>query len=353
MKKVFECLLIEGRSPTMAAFVALPPIKRGSVVLIEISALVIGLILLTWSADKFIDGAAAVAQLFGMSPLLVGILIIGFGTSAPEMLVSTMAALDGEPDLALGNAIGSNIANIGLIIGITALLAPIMVHSKVVYQEIPLMLVATGLGVVVLLNGILGQGDAALLLGALAAYIGYGVWQSIHSPDDEYGIEVDAAISHEQSMAKALLTLVFGLLLLLASSRLLVWSATEIALALGISELIIGLTIVALGTSLPELAASIASVRKSQHEMAIGNVIGSNVFNILGVVGIAGLIHPEVVASAVISRDSVVMVLLSLALAVLCYRAMKGGKITRWHGGLLVAAYVGYNIALAAGVIFA
>lgn len=319
--------------------------------LIALGALVVGLIVLTWSADKFIDGAAAVAQLFGMSPLLVGILIIGFGTSAPEMLVSTMAALDGEPDLALGNAIGSNIANIGLILGITALLAPIVVHSKVVYQEVPLMLLATGLGVVVLLNGFLGQGDAALLLGALAAYIGYGIWQSFQSPDDVLGKEVDQVISHEQSMNKALGTLVVGLVLLLASSRLLVWSATEIALAMGISELIIGLTIVALGTSLPELAASIASVRKNQHEMAVGNVIGSNVFNILGVVGIAGLIYPDVVAPVVVSRDSVVMILLSLALAVLCFRAMKGGAITRWQGGLLVAAYVGYNLSLAADVI--
>ena len=319
--------------------------------LIALGALVVGLIVLTWSADKFIDGAAAVAQLFGMSPLLVGILIIGFGTSAPEMLVSTMAALDGEPDLALGNAIGSNIANIGLILGITALLAPIVVHSKVVYQEVPLMLLATGLGVVVLLNGFLGQGDAALLLGALPAYIGYGIWQSFQSPDDVLGKEVDQDISHEQSMNKALGTLVVGLVLLLASSRLLVWSATEIALAMGISELIIGLTIVALGTSLPELAASIASVRKNQHEMAVGNVIGSNVFNILGVVGIAGLIYPDVVAPVVVSRDSVVMILLSLALAVLCFRAMKGGAITRWQGGLLVAAYVGYNLSLAADVI--
>ncbi|MDN3637741.1 calcium/sodium antiporter [Simiduia curdlanivorans] len=320
--------------------------------LIALGALVVGLIVLTWSADKFIDGAAAVAQQFGMSPLLVGILIIGFGTSAPEMLVSTMAALDGEPDLALGNAIGSNIANIGLILGITALLAPIAVHSKVVYQEVPLMLAATGLGVVVLLNGFLGQGDGVLLLAALAAYIGFGVWQSVRSPDDAFGAEVDEAVSHEQSLGKALFTLILGLLLLLASSRLLVWSATEIALALGISELIIGLTIVALGTSLPELAASIASVRKNQHEMAVGNVIGSNVFNILGVVGIAGLIHPDVVASVVLSRDSVVMVLLSVALAVLCFRAMKGGAISRWQGGLLVAAYVGYNLALAADVIF-
>ncbi|BFM13433.1 calcium/sodium antiporter [Simiduia litorea] len=320
--------------------------------LIALGALVVGLIVLTWSADKFIDGAAAVAQQFGMSPLLVGILIIGFGTSAPEMLVSTMAALDGEPDLALGNAIGSNIANIGLILGITAVLAPIAVHSKVVYQEVPLMLAATGLGVVVLLNGFLGQGDGVLLLAALAAYIGFGIWQSVRSPDDAFGAEVDEVVSHEQSLGKAFFALIVGLLLLLASSRLLVWSATEIALALGISELIIGLTIVALGTSLPELAASIASVRKNQHEMAVGNVIGSNVFNILGVVGIAGLIHPDVVASVVLSRDSVVMVLLSVALAVLCFRAMKGGAITRWQGGLLVAAYVGYNLALAADVIF-
>jgi cation:H+ antiporter len=320
-------------------------------VLIAVAGLVVGLVLLTWSADKFIDGAASVAQLFGMSPLLVGILIVGFGTSAPEMLVSAIAAWQGEPDLALGNAIGSNIANIGLILGITALLAPISVHSRVVSQEMPLMLVATGLGVLVLTNGWLGRGDAALLLGALALYIGFGVWQSIQSPDDALGIEAEASIAHEQSGVKAGAALLLGLLVLLASSRLLVWSATEIATALGISELIIGLTVVALGTSLPELAASIASVRKNQHDMAVGNVIGSNVFNILGVVGIAGLIHPDAVAPDVLGRDALVMVLLSGALAVLCYRAMRRGAIRRWQGALLVAAYLGYNTALALQVV--
>lgn len=319
--------------------------------LIAVGGLIVGLVLLTWSADKFIDGAAAVAQLLGMSPLLVGILIVGFGTSAPEMLVSAIAAWQGEPDLALGNAIGSNIANIGLIVGITAILAPISVHSRVVSQEMPLMLVATGLGVLVLTNGWLGRGDAALLLGALGLYIGFGVWQSVQSPDDALGAEADASISHEQSGVKAATALVIGLLVLLASSRLLVWSSTEIALALGISELIIGLTVVALGTSLPELAASIASVRKNQHDMAIGNVIGSNVFNILGVVGIAGLIHPDAVAQDVLGRDALVMVLLSGALAILCYRAIKRTAIRRWQGVLLVLAYLGYNAALALQVI--
>lgn len=319
--------------------------------LIAVGGLIVGLVLLTWSADKFIDGAAAVAQLLGMSPLLVGILIVGFGTSAPEMLVSAIAALQGEPDLALGNALGSNIANIGLIVGITAILAPITVHSRVVSQEMPLMLVATGLGVLALTNDWLGRGDALLLLGGLAAYIGFGVWQSIRSPHDSLADEANDSISHEQNGWKATLALVFGLLVLLASSRLLVWSATEIAMALGISELIIGLTVVALGTSLPELAASIASVRKQQHDMAVGNVIGSNVFNILGVVGIAGLIHPSAVAADALGRDALVMVLLSGALAVLCYRAVGRGAIQRWHGALLVAAYVGYNASLAMSVL--
>ncbi|AFU99440.1 calcium/sodium antiporter [Simiduia agarivorans] len=319
--------------------------------LIALGGLVLGLVLLTWSADKFIDGAAAVAQLLGMSPLLVGILIVGFGTSAPEMLVSAIAAWQGEPDLALGNAIGSNIANVGLILGLTALMAPIAIHSTVVKQEIPLLLLATGIGVVVLLNGFLGRGDAVLLLGALATYIAFGIWQSVQSPGDALAADSDAAISHEQSPAKAGVALGFGLLVLLASSRLLVWSATEIATGLGVSELIIGLTIVALGTSLPELAASIASVRKNQHDLAVGNVIGSNVFNILGVVGIAGLIHPDLVSAIVVQRDSVVMVLLTIALAVLCWRGARRGGINRWQGALLVGAYVAYNATLAWSVV--
>lgn len=321
--------------------------------LIAIAGLIVGLVLLTWSADKFIDGAAAVAQLLGMSPLLVGILIVGFGTSAPEMLVSAIAAAQGEPDLALGNALGSNIANIGLILGVTAVMSPILVHSNVVRQEVPLMLLATGLGVLVLLNGVLGRGDAVLLLTALLAYIGFGVWQSMSSPNDALALEADESVSHEQSGVKATAWLVFGLLLLLASSRLLVWSATEIALALGVSELVIGLTIVALGTSLPELAASVASVRKNQHDLAVGNVIGSNVFNILAVLGIAGLIAPQAVAPLVLSRDSIVMVLMTLALAVLAWRAHKRGAIRRHHGAGLLLAYGGYNLALAWSVLSA
>ena len=231
--------------------------------LIAVAGLIVGLVLLTWSADKFIDGAAAVAQLLGMSPLLVGILIVGFGTSAPEMLVSAIAAWQGEPDLALGNALGSNIANIGLILGLTAILAPISVHSRVVSQEMPLMLVATGLGVLVLTNHYLGRGDAVLLLGALALYIGFGVWQSINSPEDVLGVEAEASISHEQSGSKAALALLVGLIVLLVSSRLLVWSATEMAMALGISELIIGLTVVALVLLAQSLRAAGSLVRSA------------------------------------------------------------------------------------------
>lgn len=311
--------------------------------LIALAGLVVGLVLLTWSADKFIDGAAHVAQLLGMSPLLVGILIVGFGTSAPEMLVSAIAAWQGEPDLALGNAIGSNIANIGLILGLTLILAPITIHSSVVRKEIPLLLLATGLGVAVLLNGHLGRLDGAVLMAALLAYIGFGIWQSMRTPEDVLAAELDEELTAPQSAGQAWMGLLIGLLVLLASSRLLVWSASEIARALGVGELVIGLTIVALGTSLPELAASIASIRKNQHDLAVGNVIGSNVFNILGVVGIAGLIYPDQLAQQVLSRDCLVMGLLTLALAVLCWRGSRKGGLARWQGGLLVAAYFAYN----------
>ncbi|WP_375055435.1 calcium/sodium antiporter [Zobellella sp. DQSA1] len=320
--------------------------------LISIVAIVLGLGVLVWSADRFVDGASATARYAGMPPLLIGMVIVGFGTSAPEIVVSIISALEGNPGLALGNGYGSNIANIGLILGITALISPITVHSQVLRKELPILLLITLLSLGLLWNGWLARSDALVLLGVFVLLMGWSIWQGLHDGSD--AMTADEARELEDNamtLKQALFWLVAGLLLLIISSRALVWGAVNVAQAFGVSDLIIGLTIVAIGTSLPELASSIAAIRKNEHDLAIGNVIGSNLFNTLAVVGLAGVIHPLAVVPEVISRDFMVMGGLTLSLFVLGY-GFKGrqGRINRYEGGLLLAAYIGYSGWLALGV---
>ncbi|EGV16582.1 calcium/sodium antiporter [Thiocapsa marina] len=307
-------------------------------------SVVFGLALLLWSADRFVEGSAVTARHLGMPPLLIGMVIVGFGTSAPEMVVSALAAMQGNPGLALGNAYGSNITNIALILGLTAIISPIAVHSSVLRKELPILAAVTIFAVLMLLDGELSRMDAWVFLGVFAALMFWTVREGLrHRSDplaDEMKQELDAA---EMPLRRALLWVVIGLVLLIVSSRLLVWGAVEIAHALGVSDLIIGLTIVAVGTSLPELASSIIAARKGEHDIALGNIIGSNLFNTLAVVGIAGAIHPMVVPAEVISRDMMVMGLLTLSLFVIGYGFRGPGRINRIEGLLLLACYVGYT----------
>lgn len=307
-----------------------------------------GLLLLVWSADRFIDGAAAAARHFGMPSLLIGIVVIGFGTSAPELAISAISALNGSPGLALGNAYGSNIANIGLILGLTALLMPIAVQSGILRKELPLLLGATLLAGVQLLDGDISRLDAIVLLVAFLALMGWMVWQGLQQRDDALGSEVEQELT-EQSMPlpKALFWLALGLVLLIVSSRILVWGAVEIASALGVSDLIIGLTIVAIGTSLPELASSLIAVRKGEQDLALGNVIGSNLFNVLAVVGVAGLIMPMPVPHEILWRDWLVMFGFTLALFVFSYGFRAAGRINRVEGGVLLGGFAVYLSYLA------
>ncbi len=314
-------------------------------------AVIAGLGLLVWSADRFVDGAAATARYAGMPPLLIGMVVVGFGTSAPEMIVSAIAALEGQPQLALGNAYGSNITNIALILGLVALLSPIAVHSQVLTKELPLLAVVTLLSAALLLDDELDRLDALLLLGVFAALMTWTVRQGMQYGNDALGNETETELqTHSMSRSAALLWTLIGLLLLIASSRLLVWGAVSIAQGFGISELIIGLTIVAVGTSLPELASSVVAVRKQEHDIALGNVIGSNLFNTLAVVGIAAAIHPLAVPHEVLTRDWTVMAALTASLFVLGYRHRRQGRINRLQGGLLLACFVGYTAYLALSV---
>ena len=315
-------------------------------------ALFLGLIVLVWSADLFVDGAASTAGYLGMPPLLIGMVVVGFGTSAPEMLVSALASFQGNPGIALGNAYGSNITNIALILGITALICPIVVSSSILRKELPMLSIVTGLAVWQLWDGEISRLDGLILLLVFALVMVWSVIQGIRNKSDVLAAELNEG-GEDQSfpVGRSVLRLIVGLALLIASSRALVWGAVEIAQSFGVSDLIIGLTIVAVGTSLPELASSIAAARKGRHEIALGNVLGSNLFNTLAVVGIAGVIHPMSVGPEVLSRDVAVMGSLTLSLFVMGYGFGSVGRINRLEGIVLLLCYVGYTVYLISTVL--
>ena len=321
--------------------------------LVPLLAVLGGLVLLIWSAEKFIEGAAATSRWLGLSPLLIGMLVIGFGTSAPEMMVSVLAALQGSPGLAVGNAYGSNIANIGLVLGVVALLAPLAVDSGVVRKEMPVLLVVTLLTGLMLFDGWIARWEAIALLLGLVLLIVVSIVQSRNSQDDAIVEEVAATLeSHPMSRGKALMWTLTGLVLLIVSSRLLVWGAVDIAVAFGVSDLIIGLTVVAIGTSLPELASSISALRRKEHEMVLGNVVGSNLFNTLGVVGLAGVIHPIEAGSDVLTRDWLVMLVMTLLMMAFAFSWRgRSRRINRWEGGFLLLMFVGYTLYMISLVI--
>ena len=317
--------------------------------LLYILSIIAGFALLVWSADRFVEGAAVTARHLGMPSLLIGILIVGFGTSAPEMVVSAIAALEGNPALALGNGLGSNIVNISLILGVTALVAPIAVHSNIVKKELPLLLLIVLFSGYLLFDGTLSFTEGVLLLVGFFTLIGYSIFSALHSKNDPLKKEVDSELeAHKMTLGIAITWLVIGLVLLVLSSRILVWGAVGIAHAFGVSDLIIGLTIVALGTSLPELAASVIAARKGEHDIAIGNVVGSNMFNILAVIGIATVISPmSNISSEVLYRDWPIMLALTLMLLLMAYGFNgREGRINRLEGAMLLIAYIMYNLYL-------
>lgn len=320
---------------------------------LAILAILGGFVLLVWSADRFVEGAAVTAKYAGMPSLLIGMVIVGFGTSAPEMVVSAMAAIDGNPNLALGNALGSNIVNTGLILGVTALITPIMVQSQIVRKEIPLLLLIGLLVGYFLWDGALTRIEAVLLLVGFFTLISWSIFSAIKGKGDKLETEMDQElVEHAMPLKKAIFWLVLGLVLLIVSSRVLVWGAVNIAHVLGVSDLIIGLTIVALGTSLPELAASVIAVRKGEHDIAIGNVVGSNMFNLLAVTGIAGVISPITsLPEQVLSRDWLVMMGMTVALLIMAYGFRRAGRINRFEGAGLLIAFCAYNVWLVTSVI--
>jgi cation:H+ antiporter len=307
--------------------------------LYPIISLILGLIVLVWSADKFVFGAAGTAKNLGMSPLLIGLTIVSFGTSAPEILVSIMATIDNSGTLAIGNAIGSNIANIALVLGITALVAPLPVSQTVRNKEMPLMLAVTLIAGALMFNLKLDITDSIILF--LALIISLVIFAKFQQKED---INDDDDIP-KISTSTGIFWFVIGLILLIVSSKALVWGATQIATSLGVSELVIGLTIVAIGTSLPELAASVMSALKGQHDIAIGNVIGSNIFNLGAVMTIPGLVSTVDLQTDVFYRDYLLMLALSALLLTFCF-LRKPAKIKRFEGSVFVAIYTAYMAVL-------
>ncbi len=307
-----------------------------------------GFIVLLWGADRFVMGGAASARCLGVSPMIIGLTIIGFGTSAPEILVSIIAALDGVPNLAIGNALGSNITNIALVIGVTAMVTPLMVKSQILKREYPIMFSVMLLALVLMWDLQLTFTDGIILLIGLLLILGWMIKigldenkQSKHQPQDPLEDEFESEIP-KMSLRAAFFWLILGFILLLVSSKVLVWGAVEVAHIFGVSDLIIGLTIVALGTSLPELAATVVSALKGEHDLAIGNIIGSNIFNLLAVIGIPALIVPIQLEAAVLQRDFLTMLGLTVALFIMAYGLKNAGRVNRFEGFLLVSAYIGY-----------
>ena len=333
--------------------------------ILSIAAIVVGLVLLVWSADRFVDGAVGVAQFFGMSTFLIGMIIVGFGTSAPEIVVSILSALNDTPQLALGNAYGSNIANIALILGVTALIIPVVVKKEAMKRDIPILMAMTVLTLFLLMDGNVSFVDGVVLLLSFVAIMGFNIWSELRAKrkrkKNAETDELDSEYSSKGpvSIVKSSLLLLVGLALLIVSSRMLVWGAINVAQALGVSDLLIGLTIVAVGTSLPELASSIAAARKGENDLAVGNVIGSNIFNTLVVVGIAAVITPiKAMEADVLSRDLPIMSLLTLLLFLICFPFFKSKRAKasrkkeerfgfgRIGGALFLSLYVAYLVLL-------
>jgi cation:H+ antiporter len=315
--------------------------------LTAIAAIIIGFILLVWSADRFVAGAAATAADLGASSLIIGLTIVGFGTSAPEILISSLSAWQGNPGLAVGNAIGSNIANMALILGAAAVIAPMVVDSGILRREMPMLVGVMLLTLLLLWDLSLSRLDGTILLLALVGVMYWLIRQSMRDGSDFLGGEYDEEIPHDMPMKTALMWTAVGLTVLVASSQLLVWGAVEIATWLGMSDLVIGLSIVAIGTSLPELATSVAAAMKREHGIALGNVIGSNIFNSLAVLGLPGLIAPHAIAPEVLSRDmSVQFAVTLLAIAMAARWFGRPGRINRTEGGILLVCFVAYQVML-------
>ncbi len=309
-------------------------------------ALIGGFIIIVYGADRFVVGASATARNFGIPPLIIGLTIVGLGTSAPEILIAIEASIGGNTGLAMGNAIGSNITNITLILGITAITVPLVVKSEILRREFPILFAAMLVVIILISDGELSKLDGILMIIGLCVIMYWIVNVALGRRGDPIDAEYEAEIPKDISNLMALFWLIFGMILLIISSKLLVWGAVGIAELMGISQLVIGLTIIAIGTSLPELAASVISAKRNEPDIAIGNIIGSNMFNLLAVMAVPGLLHPGAVPAMVLSRDYIIMTIVTLLLFAMAFGFRGPGQINRVEGFVLLFIFIGYQVLL-------
>jgi cation:H+ antiporter len=313
-----------------------------------------GFILLVWGADRFVGGAAGLANRLGVPPILIGVTIVGFGTSAPEIMVSASAAAQGLTSMAVGNALGSNIANVGLVLGATALARPITAElSQTLTREVLLLVLLTAITALLFIDNALSRVDALLLICGFCAFMGWVIHNGLRSRT-HVAMGADGDIDQEDvaiamSMGKATFWLLVGLLILLGGANLLVLGAVNLARHIGVSELVIGLTIIAIGTSLPEFAVSVVSAIRGSTGLAIGNIIGSNIFNLLAVIGVAGLVHPTAIDPSVLRLHYPVMLMFTLALLPIAYNPFGKRGFGRATGLFLLAAFIVYQAVLLGG----
>ncbi|MEE3197556.1 MAG: calcium/sodium antiporter [Pseudomonadota bacterium] len=315
--------------------------------LITLATFVVGLALLAFGGDRFVLGSEAIAKNLRLPPIVIGLTIAGFATSAPEMLISAVASAGGNPSLALGNAVGSNIANIGLVLGVAALIQPLTLHSAATRQQLLALFLVTILAVPLFFDGFLSRNDGYILLASLCPLTALLVVLSLRSKQPDSTTAIATSSSVDMGTPKAVMWLIIGLTLMLFGADRVVTSAEFFAREIGISDLVIGLTIVAVGTSLPELAVAITGVLKRKYDLVIGNIIGSNIFNLLAVIGIAGAIEPHELDGRVLELDYPVMAGFTLVLFMLAYNQRKKQVIGRLVGGILLSAFFVYHGSMA------
>jgi cation:H+ antiporter len=306
-------------------------------------------IFLAWGANRFVDGASALSFNLGMSPLLVGVLVMGFGTSLPELLVSLFSSVMGNSGLSLGNAYGSNIINIGVVLGLAAVISPVIVQNHVVKRELPLLILAMAITAFLVMDFELSRSDGLTLLALFVVLAVYLIRASLREPPKQEDSGLQNKLEKRTiPLGKSINYLVIGLAVIALCSAVLVWSARGIVTNLGVSELVVGVIILALGTSLPELVVIVVAAKRGEHELALGNVIGSNLFNTLAVVGTAGLIAPAVLDAELVTRDLPVMFAFTGVLVVMAYGwGRRTGVINKAEGGVLllaVACYLAYLV---------
>ena len=318
-------------------------LELNEIIMLALFYLLLGFIGLVWSANHLVRGASQIANYFNISPLIIGLTIVAIGTSAPEIFVSVTASMDGKSELAIGNAIGSNIANIGLVLGITSLVSPLRLRSTMLRREYPLLFIIMLFSYVLMVDGYFSVIDGCLFILALISLMAYLIYLAkSSSKQDPLAQEFKLELSKSASISHAILSIVVGVIVLPLNAKLLVYAASTIASALGVSELIIGLTIIAIGTSLPEIAASIVGALKGEDDIAVGNILGSNMFNLLAVLIFPGLLNPSKISNHILTRDIPVMFLITITLFMMTYFFNKKEQLNRNQGILLLIIYFSY-----------